>query len=42
MRIVFFGTPEFAVPALQAAAAQDEVVLVVAQPDRPHGRGRNL
>jgi methionyl-tRNA formyltransferase len=42
MRIVFFGTPEFAVPALEATAARFEVLLVVAQPDRPKGRGRAL
>ena len=42
MRIVFFGTPEFAVPALDAVAARFEVVLAVAQPDRPKGRGRAL
>jgi methionyl-tRNA formyltransferase len=33
------GTPEFAVPALRAAAAACEVGLVVSQPDRPSGRG---
>ena len=40
MRIVFFGSPEFAVPTLRAMAAQHEVVLVISQPDRPAGRGR--
>lgn len=40
MRIVFLGTPEFAVPSLEALAARFEVMLVVAQPDRPRGRGR--
>lgn len=40
MRIVFAGTPEFAVPSLRAAAAKDEVVAVLTQPDRPAGRGR--
>lgn len=40
MRIVFCGTPEFAVPTLEAvAAAGHEVVLVVTQPDRASGRG---
>jgi len=34
------GTPEFAVPALEAAARTCEVVLVLTQPDRPAGRGR--
>jgi methionyl-tRNA formyltransferase len=42
MRVVFFGTPQFAVPALEAVAAKFDVVLVVAQPDRPKGRGRAL
>jgi methionyl-tRNA formyltransferase len=42
MRIVFFGSPEFAVPSLEAVAAQNEVVLVLSQPDRPAGRGRQL
>jgi methionyl-tRNA formyltransferase len=42
MRIVFFGTPDFAVPALEALAGRFEVPLVVAQPDRPKGRGRAL
>ncbi|MBL8299973.1 MAG: methionyl-tRNA formyltransferase [Rhodanobacteraceae bacterium] len=43
MRVVFAGTPEFAVPCL-AACAQDgiEVVAVYTQPDRPAGRGRKL
>ena len=44
IRIVYFGTPEFAVPALRALHADPrfEVVLVVTQPDRPAGRGRKL
>lgn len=42
MRIVFFGTPEFAVPSLAAVARAHDVVLVVAQPDRPAGRGMHL
>jgi methionyl-tRNA formyltransferase len=42
MRIVFAGTPEFAVPSLRAAAANAEVVGVYTQPDRPAGRGRQL
>jgi methionyl-tRNA formyltransferase len=41
--IVFMGTPDFAVPALQALhAAQCHIALVVTQPDRPKGRGRVL
>src|SRR5262245_13090030 len=39
-RVVFMGTPSFAVPALRAVAKECEVVLVVTQPDRPKGRGR--
>ena len=42
MRIVFAGTPEFAVPSLRAAARHHEVVAVYTQPDRPAGRGRGL
>jgi methionyl-tRNA formyltransferase len=42
LRIVFAGTPEFAVPSLQAAAERGEVVAVYTQPDRPAGRGRQL
>ena len=42
MRLLFFGTPEFAVPTLEALCAADDmdVVGVVSQPDRPRGRGR--
>ncbi|MEQ1511967.1 MAG: methionyl-tRNA formyltransferase [Lysobacteraceae bacterium] len=42
MRIVFAGTPAFAVPCLRAAARHNEVVAVYTQPDRPAGRGRAL
>ena len=42
MRIVFAGTPAFAVPCLRAAARHNEVVAVYTQPDRPAGRGRSL
>ena len=42
MRIVFAGTPEFAVPSLRAAAQRGEVVAAYTQPDRPAGRGRGL
>lgn len=41
MRVVFWGTPEFAVPSLQALLGEmHDVVAVVTQPDRPAGRGR--
>ena len=43
MRVVFLGTPAFAVPSLDALArAGHELLAVVAQPDRPAGRGREL
>ena len=43
LRIVFAGTPEFSVPALDALhAAGHRVVAVYTQPDRPAGRGRTL
>jgi len=44
MRVVFMGTPGFAVPALHALVASSEVdvTLVVSQPDRPAGRGGQL
>jgi methionyl-tRNA formyltransferase len=41
-RIVFMGTPDFAVPSLEALDSQHEVVGVVTQPDRRAGRGRKL
>ena len=42
VRIVFMGTPEFAVPSLRALHGRYEVTLVVTQPDRAAGRGRTL
>ena len=42
MKIVFAGTPDFAVPSLLAAASRGEVAAVYTQPDRPAGRGRGL
>ena len=43
LRIVFMGTPFFAVPTLQALLdGPDEVVTVVCQPDRKQGRGRKF
>jgi methionyl-tRNA formyltransferase len=43
MRLVFAGTPEVAVPTLDALAASDhELVAVVTRPDAPAGRGRHL
>ena len=43
LRIVFFGTPAFAVPALTALIeSRHPVVAVVSQPDRPKGRGQQV
>ncbi len=43
LNIVFMGTPNFAVPTLEALhQSQHRVILVVTQPDRPKGRGRKL
>ncbi|SDK67641.1 methionyl-tRNA formyltransferase [Methylophilus rhizosphaerae] len=43
MRIIYAGTPEFAVPALQGLIeAGHEIVMVLTQPDRPAGRGMQL
>lgn len=43
MRILFWGTPDFALPALGALAGEGhDVIGVVTQPDRPAGRGRAL
>ena len=41
-RIVFMGTPEFAVPSLAALFDLGEVVAVVTQPDKPKGRGNAI
>jgi len=42
-RVIFMGTPEFAVPALASLHESDhEVLLVVTQPDRPKGRGKKI
>ncbi|MDA8018572.1 MAG: methionyl-tRNA formyltransferase [Thermoanaerobaculia bacterium] len=44
MRVVYFGTPDFAVPTLEALAATDDLkpLLVISQPSRPVGRGRQI
>ena len=43
MKIIYAGTPEFAVPVLEMLAlSQHQVVAVYTQPDRPAGRGRKL
>ncbi len=41
-RIMFMGTPSFAVPCLQALVGHYEIVAVVTQPDRPARRGRRM
>ena len=42
MRVIFMGTPNFAVPSLEALLQHHEVVLVVTQPDKPKGRGKKM
>ena len=42
MRIVFMGTPDFSVPALEEIAKHHEVVAVVTQKDKPKGRGQEM
>jgi methionyl-tRNA formyltransferase len=42
VRLVFFGTPEIAVPSLDALHQRHEIAAVVCQPDKPRGRGRKL
>lgn len=42
VRVVFLGTPEFAVPSLRALLERTEVLAVITQPDRPRGRGRQV
>ncbi len=42
MRVVFMGSPAFAVPALEALLAHHEVALVVTQTDKPAGRGQTV
>jgi methionyl-tRNA formyltransferase len=42
VKIVFMGSPDFAIPSLQALAGRYPIIGVVTQPDRPAGRGRTL
>lgn len=42
MRVVFFGSPQFALASVAAVAEQHEILAVVTQPDRPAGRGAAL
>lgn len=42
LRVVFFGSPDFALPSLDALLQRHEVVMIVAQPDKPAGRGMRV
>lgn len=42
MKVVFMGTPDFAVPTLEALIDKHEVTAVISQPDKPKGRGKKL
>jgi methionyl-tRNA formyltransferase len=42
LRVLFLGTPDFAVPTLDAVHREHEIALVAAQPDKPAGRGMKL
>lgn len=42
MRVIFLGTPEFAVPTLKKLIAEAEVLAVYSQPDKPVGRGLKM
>ena len=42
MRIIFAGTPDFAVSALEKITTQHQVVAVLTQPDRASGRGQKI
>jgi methionyl-tRNA formyltransferase len=42
MRVLFYGTPQFALPTLERLLGRHEVVAAVTQPDRPVGRGQRV
>ena len=42
MRVLFMGTPEFAVPTLEALISEHEVIGAYTQPDKPKGRGKAM
>ena len=42
MKVIFMGTPDFAVPTLELLEKEHEVSLVITQPDRPKGRGKQM
>jgi methionyl-tRNA formyltransferase len=42
MRVVFMGTPQFAIPSLNMLVEEHELISIITQPDRPAGRGKEL
>lgn len=42
MKVIFMGTPDFAVPSLKALVDNHQLTAVISQPDRPKGRGKHL
>ncbi len=42
MKVIFFGTPDFAVPSLKVLAEKHNVLAAVSQPDKPKGRGKKV
>ena len=42
LKVIFMGTPDFAIPSLAALTDKTKIICVVTQPDRPKGRGRKL
>ena len=42
LKVIFMGTPDFAVPSLAALIDKTEIICVVTQPDRPKGRGHKF
>ncbi len=42
LRVIFMGTPDFALPSFEALAESEQVIAAVTQPDRPKGRGEVL
>lgn len=42
MKVIFMGTPDFAVPTLEELAKEHDVKLVITQTDKPKGRGKSL
>ena len=42
MKIIFMGTPDFAVPSLEILSQNYDVLAVITQPDKPKGRGKKV